>query len=84
MLSCREVTEQATEYLEGDLSFWRRLVIRLHLGMCRHCQEFVRQIELTAAALGTGAVDPAPAAGPDEALMAAFQSEFGGGGGDDS
>ena len=74
MLSCRDITEQATEYLERSQPFWSRALFRLHLGMCRHCQEFVRQIELTADALRAAASPVGP--GPDDALMAAFVATF--------
>jgi predicted anti-sigma-YlaC factor YlaD len=47
MLTCKELTELATDYLEGDLGFIRRLAIRLHLAMCKHCPTYLRQIELT-------------------------------------
>jgi len=84
VLSCRDVTEQASDYLDQAMPFWARMMFRLHLGMCRHCQELVRQLELTTAALGSGAFAPAPADGPDDALLAAFQSEFGPDGPEDS
>lgn len=51
MLNCREVTSQADALLEGELSWYPRLQVRLHLAMCRHCRRFVSQMRLLRAAL---------------------------------
>lgn len=47
MLVCRDVTELVTEYLEGRLSLWTRLRFQLHIGMCRHCRAYLRQMKTT-------------------------------------
>ncbi len=47
MLSCREVTELSTRYLERDLPLWQRMQLRLHLSMCQHCRAFVDQLQKT-------------------------------------
>lgn len=52
MLNCRDVTERATEYLEGTLSWKARLQFRLHLALCRFCRRYVEQLRLTIRALG--------------------------------
>jgi anti-sigma factor RsiW len=52
MMSCREVTELVTAYAEGALSLRDRLRFQLHVGMCRHCRAYLRQMRLTAKALG--------------------------------
>ena len=52
MLTCREITELVTEYLEGDLSLRDRLRFQMHLGMCQNCRRYVRQLKATASALG--------------------------------
>lgn len=44
MLNCREVTQQADRYLEGDLSRRQRFAMRLHLMLCSHCRRYVRQM----------------------------------------
>ena len=43
MLSCKEIVEQASDYLEQEMSPWRRLQYRMHLFMCRHCRRFTSQ-----------------------------------------
>ncbi len=52
MLTCREITELVTAYAEGSLSFMDRLRFQMHIGMCRNCRRYVRQVKATAAALG--------------------------------
>lgn len=81
MLTCRELTEQASDYLDGSAPFWGRTMFRIHLGMCRHCKEFVRQLELTTAVLRSGALEPAPVGKtePGDDVVRAFRAEFGGG-----
>ena len=43
MLSCRELVEQTDALLAGDLSWHRRLALRLHIAMCHHCRRYVAQ-----------------------------------------
>ncbi len=43
MLSCRQIVDQASDYLEHDVSFSQRLQFRIHLLMCHHCRRFIRQ-----------------------------------------
>jgi predicted anti-sigma-YlaC factor YlaD len=52
MLTCQELTELITEYLEGRMSFWRRAQVHMHLGMCRHCRAYLRQMKATVRTLG--------------------------------
>lgn len=56
MMTCKDVS---TLVSLGDVGSWsvsRRLAIRVHLLMCRHCRAFARQVEmLTRAARRAGA-----------------------------
>jgi predicted anti-sigma-YlaC factor YlaD len=47
MLTCRDVTELVTDYLEGRQAFFDRMRFELHLGMCRHCRAYLRQMRVT-------------------------------------
>lgn len=44
MLSCKEITELATEYMEGSLPWRQRLGVRMHLWMCTHCRRYMDQM----------------------------------------
>ncbi|MBI3493056.1 MAG: zf-HC2 domain-containing protein [Acidobacteria bacterium] len=52
MLTCKELTELITDYLEGHQSFLERMRFELHLGMCRHCRAYLRQMRTTIETLG--------------------------------
>ncbi len=47
MLSCEELTERASDYLERQLSLAQKLDIHLHLRRCRGCRTYLRQMEET-------------------------------------
>lgn len=47
MLSCREMSEQASELLESRAPRSQRAAAWLHLAMCRHCRRYFRQMRLT-------------------------------------
>lgn len=50
MIPCKTVAELLdSEQLEYQ-PFWRRLEVRAHLWMCRHCSQFKKQIEQLRAA----------------------------------
>lgn len=52
MITCRELTELVTDYLEGRLSFADRARFQLHLGLCRHCRAYLQQMRATIAVAG--------------------------------
>ncbi len=52
MLTCQQLTEIVTDYAEGRMSFWRRVQVQLHLGMCGHCRAYLHQMQTTARTLG--------------------------------
>jgi predicted anti-sigma-YlaC factor YlaD len=53
MLTCKEVTEVVTDYLEGRQPFLERVRFELHLGMCRHCRAYLRQMRATIETIGS-------------------------------
>lgn len=52
MLTCKQIAELATAYAEGQLGLADRVRFQLHLGLCANCRTWVRQLEVTAKALG--------------------------------
>ena len=71
MLACRDITELVTSYLERDLTLWDRLRFQLHLGMCRHCRAYVRQMKATIRL--SGSLPPEP---PDPEVEAELIDRF--------
>jgi anti-sigma factor RsiW len=51
-LSCRELVELVTDYLEGALPEEERLRFEDHIGRCGGCKIYLEQIRQTIAALG--------------------------------
>ena len=51
-LSCVELVELVTEYLEGTLAVPERRRFERHLDECGHCVAYVEQIRATIAAAG--------------------------------
>jgi anti-sigma factor RsiW len=47
MLTCRDVTELTTDYLDHALPLHRRLGMRLHLAYCNACRRHLRQVKAT-------------------------------------
>ncbi len=59
MLSCRDVTNNSSEYLDGNLPLLKRMSFRMHLYMCERCQRYIHQLEITIQALkGTREEEP--------------------------
>jgi hypothetical protein len=52
LLTCREMTELVTDYLEGRLPLLLRLRFRWHLAGCADCRAWLRQMRGTVRLLG--------------------------------
>ena len=46
MLTCKEQVARASDYLDGQLSFREKLLVRHHLMFCPNCRRFIRQMRL--------------------------------------
>jgi hypothetical protein len=53
VLTCRELTELVTDYLEGRLSVGQRLRFEMHVGLCGDCRSYLRQMRHTISTLGS-------------------------------
>ena len=60
MLTCRDVTEHATDYMEGALAPRTWLAMRVHLFICRMCRAYLRQLRRTATLLRGRRLPPPP------------------------
>ena len=52
MLSCKDITENANQYLDRELGFFGRLNVKIHLMICVNCKRYVEQLRTTIAMLG--------------------------------
>lgn len=75
MMSCKEVTDQVTDYLDGRVPHGKKIGMWLHLMMCVRCRTYVqqmRQVIVLAGELGgEAAAEPPPAM--RESLLAEFR-----------
>ena len=67
-LTCKQVTEAVTDYLEGSLSLFDRFRFHMHLGMCFACRNYLRQMKRTIQTLGRLPSDPIPPKVRDELI----------------
>lgn len=51
MLRCRDVEQQASEYLDQELAPLLQLRFRMHLLICRNCRRYTQQLRLTVMSL---------------------------------
>jgi len=47
MLSCKQITENASDYTDAQVGLLLRVRMGLHLTMCTHCRAYMRQIGQT-------------------------------------
>ena len=50
--TCKETSRLLTRTIDGRLSWWERLQMRLHISVCRNCSIFERQLQQMARWLG--------------------------------
>lgn len=68
-MTCKELTKLITDFLEGHLSFGEWIRFQLHIGMCRHCRAYLRQMRMTIRTVGQIAADPISPEVCDELLV---------------
>lgn len=47
LISCRDLAERASDYLDRDLPLRSRLQVRLHLLLCENCRRYLDQLRAT-------------------------------------
>jgi anti-sigma factor RsiW len=67
-MTCRELVELVTDYLEGTLPSQDRMRLDAHLAGCPYCEEYIAQMRRTVAALGRLPPDPVDPAREQELL----------------
>jgi anti-sigma factor RsiW len=71
-LTCQELVELVTDYLEGALSASERARFNRHIDGCPHCTTYLDQMRITIRTLGRLPEETVPPAARD-ALLSAFQ-----------
>ncbi len=78
-ITCRDVNELASDYLDGEMPAGRRLLFRFHLVMCSACQTFVHQIDLVRGTLPQVALDGGLSDEATARLIEQFEAQRGSG-----
>ena len=47
MFQCKDVAEEASNYLNGDLPLRKRIGLLLHIVFCSCCQNYLQQLKST-------------------------------------
>jgi len=71
-LSCRELVELVTDYLEDDLSEEERVRFDDHIDRCKGCRAYLEQMRTTITLLGRLPAEALPP-GAEKELLAAFR-----------
>jgi anti-sigma factor RsiW len=71
-LSCQELVELVTDYLENHLSEHDRALFEAHIAVCPGCSTYVDQMRQTIRAVGSLAAEP-PADESLDDLVALFR-----------
>lgn len=50
-LTCCDVSDRASEYLDDRLPILTKVRVGLHLASCAHCRAYVKQIDIVSSAL---------------------------------
>jgi anti-sigma factor RsiW len=72
MMTCKELVELVTDYLEGRLSPADQERFEGHLELCEFCVTYIEQIRASVAVVGTLREETLPA-GAADALLAEFR-----------
>lgn len=74
MPTCREVAENATEYLEKTMPRGERLGVWAHLRVCPNCRAYLRQFLRTIALARRAATAEDPPPGEEDRLVAVMKA----------
>ena len=72
-ISCQEVVELVTDYLEGELDDATRAELEAHLALCPGCDAYIAQMQATIDELGHVPVDTLSEEAQND-LVAAFRT----------
>jgi hypothetical protein len=60
IFNCKEVSHLVSESMDHKIGFSKKMGIRFHLMMCKHCARFENQLTIIRKLLKTGTTDATP------------------------
>lgn len=70
MLSCKDVAQQASEYIDQQHGWRQRMAFRLHLFICRNCRRYINQLRNSIESFRLVKLRPQPALNKDQQQLA--------------
>ncbi len=80
MLSCEQLIEFLSDYVEGRLPLTQRAAFELHLALCRDCRSYLHNFKATIEATRAAFADPTsavPESVPEELVQAILKATRG-------
>ena len=77
MLTCQQLIEFLTDYLDGQLPLTQRAAFEVHLVLCRDCRSYLHNFKTTIAVSKQAFADSAetvPASVPEDLVQAILKS----------
>ena len=77
MLTCQQLIEFLTDYLDGQLPLTQRAAFGLHLALCRNCRSYLHNFKTMIAVSKQAFADsaePVPASVPEDLVQAILKS----------
>ncbi len=77
MLTCQQLIEFLTDYLDGQLPLTQRAAFEIHLALCRDCRSYLHNFKTTIAASRNALSDASeqvPASVPEDLVQAILNS----------
>jgi hypothetical protein len=69
LLTCKQVSDTASDLLEDPTTLTQRIKLRLHLMICIHCRRYLKQLRLAIGVVSNSGSAPAPSKEEFETLV---------------
>lgn len=69
LLTCKQVSDTASDFLEGPTTLTQHIKLRLHLTICIHCRRYLKQLRLSMGVVSNSARAPTPSKEDIEMLV---------------
>ena len=75
MLTCKQVSDTASDLLEGPTTLTQRIQLRLHVMICKYCRRYLKQLRLSMGVVSKSASAPAPSKEEFETLVSKLSDQ---------
>ena len=75
MLTCKQVSDTASDLLEGPTTLTQRIKLRLHVMICKYCRRYLEQLRLSMGVVSKSGSAPAPSKEDIETLVSKLSNQ---------